>query len=225
MPIELITGAIGFFLSLFVFSYLIGDNPLFRFALYLFVGASSGYAAVVICYEVLLPKLQALPLEDPIQLLIGIIPFFLGTTLLAKLTPRISWVGSPAAAILVGVGAATALAGALGGTLVPQVQFSMNIMDFRDSNGASAALFKLVEGSVMLAGTILTLIYFQFGARRREDGTVKRNFLIEIFAWMGQIFIAISLGSLFSGVYMAALTAMIDRLSVLIDFVKPFLGA
>ena len=34
-------------LTLMVFSYLIGDNPLFRIAVYLFIGVSSGYAATV----------------------------------------------------------------------------------------------------------------------------------------------------------------------------------
>ena len=57
MPIELISGAIGFLLTLLIFSYLIGDNPLFRSAVYIFIGVSSGYAAVVVWHNVLLPKL------------------------------------------------------------------------------------------------------------------------------------------------------------------------
>ena len=60
MPIELISGIIGLIFTLLIFSYLIGDNPLFRMAVYIFIGAASGYAAVVICYSVLLPKLRLL---------------------------------------------------------------------------------------------------------------------------------------------------------------------
>lgn len=224
MPIDVITAFIGFFLTLIIFSYLIGDNPLFRIAVHLFVGVSSGYAATVICYSVLLPRLTTLSLGDPVQLVIGLVPFFLGATLLTKLTPRISWIGSFALAILVGVGAATAIGGALIGTLIPQAQAAMDALNFRSAGSSSEAVFKLFDGVVMLTGTVLTLAYFQFSAKRAPDGTVKRNPILELLAWGGRVFIAITFGVLFAGVYMAALTAMIERLSSLINFVKSFLG-
>jgi hypothetical protein len=72
----------------------------------------------------------------------------------------------------------------------------------------------------MMIGTILTLAYFQFGAKRAADGSVKRNPILESLAWLGRIFIAVTFGVLFGGVYIAALTAMIERLSSMINFVK-----
>ena len=217
MPIELISGIIGFIFTLLIFSYLIGDNPLFRMAVYIFIGAASGYAAVVICYSVLLPKLRLLSIDDPAQLIMGIIPFLLGATLLAKLTPRMSWLGSFAMALLVGVGAATALSGAVIGTLIPQSRSAMDAF-------VSPTFLQLIEGIVMLLGTALTLIYFQFSARRAPDGAVKRNVILEVLAWGGRVFIAITFGVLFAGVYMAALTAMLERLSSMVNFVKSSLG-
>lgn len=217
MPIDLITGAIGFLLTVMVFSYLIGDNPLFRIAVYLFIGVASGYAAAVIVTNVLFAKFQALPLSDPVQLAIGLIPFLFAATLLAKLSPRLSWLGNFAMAVLVGVGAATALGGALAGTLIPQAEAAMDALSPR-------SLLELVEGGVMLVGTVATLAYFQFGAKRAADGSVKRNAILEALAWLGRIVIAVTLGVLFVGVYMAALTAMIERLSSLINFVRSLLG-
>ena len=76
----------------------------------------------------------------------------------------------------------------------------------------------------MLTGTILTLAYFQFSAKRTSDGSIKRNPIFEMLAWLGRIFVAITFGVLFAGVYMAALTAMIERLSSMIIFVKSLLG-
>ncbi len=71
----------------------------------------------------------------------------------------------------------------------------------------------------MLVGTVFTLAAFHFSAGRAADGTPKRQPLIEAAAWVGRIFIAITLGALFAGVYMAALTAMIERLHfIIIDF-------
>ena len=216
MSIELISAVVGFLLTLMIFSYLIGDNPLFRFAIYLFIGVSSGYAATVIVYYVLLPKLYQLPTN-----VLLFVPLILGATLLAKLSPRISWIGNFAMAMLVGVGAAAALGGALLGTLIPQAQASVDAFDLQSS--ASPAL-KFIEGIVMLGGTVLTLAAFQFGAKRALDGTPKRNIILEWVAWFGRLFIAITFGVLFAGVYMAALTAMIERLSSVINFIRQLFG-
>ena len=218
MSIELISGAISLLLTLLIFSYLIGDNFLFRSAVYIFIGVSSGYAAVVVWHSVLMPKLfQPLASANPNKLVFLVIPLVLSISLLAKLSPRISWLGSFAMALLVGVGAATALSGAVIGTLIPQSRAAMNVF-------VAPSFFNVIEGVVMLTGTALTLIYFQFSAKRAPDGSIKRNILVEVLAWGGRVFIAITFGVLFAGVYMAALTAMLERLSAIIHFVKSLLG-
>jgi hypothetical protein len=123
MPIELISALVGLILTLMVFSYLIGDNPLFRIAVYLFIGVASGYAATIVWHYVLVPKLfQSLTAFNPLS----IVPFVFGISLLAKLSPRISWIGNFAMAVLVGVGAAAAVGGALIGTLLPQAQAAID---------------------------------------------------------------------------------------------------
>lgn len=218
MPlIEFVSAIVGFVLTLMVFSYLIGDTPLFRIAVYLFIGVASGYAAAVIVNDVLLTRLQSLPLGDPALLVIGLIPFLLAITLLAKLFPRVAWLGNFAMAVLVGVGAATALAGALTGTLIPQAEAAVDAVDPRSLTG-------LAGGGVMLIGTAGTLAYFHFGAKRAADGTVKRNAAVEALAWVGRLFIAVTLGVVFAGVYTAALTALIERLNSLMLFIKSILG-
>ncbi len=223
MPIEIISTLIGLVFTLFVFSYLLGDNPLFRITLYLFVGVSSGYAAAVIVHSVLLPRLNLLQTDDFNQLLLAIIPLVFSLLLLAKFLPRFSWIGNFAMAVLVGVGAAAAIGGAVIGTLLPQAQASVNA--FGPSVSAnSSVLGRLFTGAVMLVGTVFTLASFQFSARRAPDGTVKRNSVFEGAAWLGRIFIAITLGALFAGVYMAALTAMIERLSSIINFLRTLIG-
>ncbi|MCI0552710.1 MAG: hypothetical protein L0287_17300 [Anaerolineae bacterium] len=220
MPLELISALVGLILTLMIFSYLIGDSPLFRVAVYIFIGVASGYAAIVVCYQVLLPKLSLLPLNEPATMMFGLIPFFLGVTLLTKTIPRISWIGNFAMAVLVGVGAAAAVGGALLGTLIPQARAAMEAFDFSSAASGADAFLGLVEGIVMLAGTTFTLASFHFSASRAPDGTAKRNRILEIIAWVGRIFIAITFGVLFAGVYMSALTAMIERLSSIINFFR-----
>ena len=221
MPIELISALVGLILTVMVFSYLIGDNLFFRIAVYLFIGVASGYAAVIVWHFVIIPKLiQPFLAFDPL----AIVAFVLAVSLLAKLFPGISWVGSFAMALLVGVGAAAALGGALVGTLLPQAQAAVDGFDLRAAGGGLNALMQLVQGGVMLLGTVFTLASFHFSAGRAADGAPKRNRILEGVAWVGRIFIAITFGVLFAGVYMSALTAMIERLSFIINSIRGMAG-
>lgn len=224
MSIEIISVLVGFLLTLMVFSYLIGDNPLFRIAVYLFIGVSSGYAATVVVHYVLLPRLGLFQSNDLNQLILAMIPLLFGVTLLAKLSPRISWIGNFAMAVLVGVGAAVAIGGALIGTLMPQLGAAINTFDVSSVGSGLGVASKLLQGVVMLGGTVFTLASFHFSAVRAADGTPKRNPIIEGIAWVGRLFIAITLGVLFAGVYMSALTAMIERLSFAINFIRQLAG-
>ena len=225
MSIELISAAIGLVLTLLIFSYLIKDNALFRIAVYVFIGVASGYAAAVIVYDVFIPRINnLLQANEAFSLILAAIPLLLGATLFAKFFARTAWIGNFAMALLVGVGAATAIGGALLGSLVPQFQASIGAFDVRSAGSGLGIASKLLEGSVMLVGTVLTLAAFHFSAGRTADGTPKRFPLIEGIAWFGRIFIAITLGALFAGVYMASLTAMIERLSSIINFIRQLIG-
>jgi hypothetical protein len=228
MPaIEIISASIGLILTLIVFSYLLKDNPLFRLAIYLFVGVSSGYAATVIVYDVLLPRLDVLQgliaTNEIDQLILAAIPLVLAVSLLAKLFPRMSRIGNFAMAVLVGVGAAAAVGGAVIGTLIPQSQAAINGFDPGSAGDLGARMLRLVQGSVMLVVTVFTLASFHFSSARQPDGTPKPNRLIAGAAWVGRFFIAVTLGVLFAGVYVAALTAMIERWSFVINFIRQLL--
>jgi hypothetical protein len=225
MSMEVVSALVGLILTLMVFSYLIGDSPLFRFAIYLFIGVSSGYAAAVVLRSVFLPKFGLLQTNDFNRIVLEVmIPLLISATLLAKLSPRISSFGNIAMAVLVGVGAAAAVGGALIGTLLPQAQAAMNAFDLNSSGGNPNPLLRLFEGGVMLTGTVLTLASFHFTMGRAADGTPKRYPILDGIAWIGRIFIAITLGVLFAGVYMAALTALIERLSSIINFIRSSIG-
>ena len=221
MSVEVISALVGFTLTVMVFSYLIGDNPLFRIAVYLFVGVASGYAATVVWHYVLVPRLfQSLTAFNPL----AIIPLVLGISLLTKFSPRISWIGSFAMAVLVGVGAAAAVGGALIGTLLPQAQATMDGLDVLSAGGGLEIASRLLEGVIVLGGTVFTLASFHFSASRAADGTPRQNRILEGVIWVGRIFIAITFGVLFAGVYMSALTALIERLSFVIDFLRQLIG-
>lgn len=218
MEANLIWTLVGFFLTLLVFSYVFGDNPLFRVATYTLVGIAAGYLSVMVFYYVLVPRLLVPLLNgSPEEKLLALVPLVLGLLMVAKLFPRVSGLGNVSMAYLVGVGVAVMIGGAVLGTIISQVNASINLFDMNAAtvNGIGP-LTSLGGGIIVVLGTISTLVYFQFGGVKKDSPSGKRSLLVEIIAWAGKIFIAISLGAVFAGVYMAALTALADRLDFLI---------
>ncbi|MFZ1041044.1 MAG: hypothetical protein WCA79_02180 [Anaerolineales bacterium] len=212
MSPDLIEGFIAFLLTLFIFSYLIGDNPLFRIAVYIFVGVSAGYVASVAWRQVIWPDLFLPLITGPFaQKTLLAIPLILSALLLTRVSPRLTQLGMPTMALLVGVSAAVAVGGAVTGTLFPQIGATINMFDTHSATSAAQLAGMLINGAWILAGVTTTLVYFHFGARTTSDGSVRRFGLIELIAFVGSIFLAITLGVLFAGVYSAALTALIDR--------------
>jgi hypothetical protein len=211
----------GFIFTVLILSYLLGDNPLFRVGIYLFIGISVGYVLSVTWHQVIWPQLIQPMISGAvfrdIQQAFLIFPLLGSVLLLVKIFPRLSGLGQLPTALLVGVGAAVAVGGAILGTLIPQVEATVNAFDLRIAR--TNAFFALFNGVLVLIGILGTLAYFQFGARKREDGTVRRNALIEALTWIGRIYIAISFGVLFAGVYLAALTAFISRVDSINDLI------
>lgn len=222
LPPDLIPAGISFLVTVLILSYLFGDNPLFRATVYVFVGAATGYVAAVAWNEVINPSLvqpiwTGAIFADPKQVAL-IIPLLGSALLLFKVSPRLSHLGQLPIAYLVGVGAAVTIGGAVMGTLLPQISATFTGFDLSSgANGADTA-FKLLNGIVVLVGVVGTLIYSHFGATQKADGTVQRNILVNIMSWVGRVYIAVTFGVLFAGVYMAALTALIERMDSIRGF-------
>src|SRR5512140_2984912 len=119
---DVIAGIVAFLFTLMILSYLVGDNPLFRVAIYVFVGVSAGYVAVVAWWQVLWPDLFVPMISGaPTQRALLLVPFVLTGLLLMKGWPSLSRLGMPAMGLLVGAGAAAAVGGAVLGTILPQL--------------------------------------------------------------------------------------------------------
>lgn len=217
MSADLVASAVAFLLTVMILSYLVGDNPAFRIAVHVLVGVAAGYVAAVAWWQVLVPDL-ILPLitGTPETRALLAVPLLLSGMLLMKGWPPLSRLGTPALGMLVGAAAAAAIGGAIQGTLFPQIVATLEAVD-SDQVGS---LEGIINGVLVLLGVITSLTYFHFSARVTSDGSVRRLGAIEFLAGIGAVFLAITLGVLFAGVYSSALTALIERL----HFVGLFLG-
>jgi uncharacterized protein involved in cysteine biosynthesis len=111
------------------------------------------------------------------------------------------------------------------GTLIPQVSASINLLDLQTNQGIDATLgLRIVNGIIILVGTIATLAYFQFGRGSKSAEKPQIQIWIEGLGQIGQVFIAITFGFLFAGIFSAALTALIGRVLFSVEFVRSILG-
>ncbi len=216
--LDLIWILFSFILTIMVFSYFLGDHAAFRFVMALFIGVSAGYFTVVLFFQVIISRL-IVPIAAGAQL--SLIPLVLSGMLLTKLSPRFSRIGNIPMAYLVGAGAAIAIGGSVLGTLFGQVKGAIN--QFTPITGNSIFV-AYIEGAFFLLGTLTTLAYFHFHAKTTGKSGEKRTIIIAIFAWIGRIFIAITLGAVFAGVLTAAATALIERSDFLLQTIKGFIG-
>src|SRR5262245_21402912 len=178
----------GFVLTLMVFSYLLGDNFLYRIAVYALVGLAAGYIAIITVESVILPYLRGTILTGDISRAFpGMLPLLLGVLLLVKTSSRLGRLGNLAIAFIIGVGAAVALVGAITGTLLPIA-----------TSTASSVRGNLLEGVILVVGVVCSLLYFQYLARRNPDGTTERRPLGVLFSTVGQGFIVVTLGALYA---------------------------
>jgi len=214
MSADLIWTIVAFVLTLMIFSYILGDNLMFRIATYLFVGVSAGYTATMLLYQVILPRLFWPALQG--GLLMVLVPLILSVFLIAKLFPRFSSLGNIPMGYVVGVAAAVVIGGAVLGTLFGQGQASINMFSLSAPIASPQGMVQVLGAIFILIGTICTLAYFNFGAVARPNQPPHRTPVVELLARIGQIFIAITLGALFAGIFAASITALIERL----DFIK-----
>ncbi len=222
---DLVGALLGFVFTILVFTYLLGDNFLFRVTIYIFIGVAAAFVAAVALYNVILYQVLFPLVQSPLSSLRLVPPLVLGVWLLvSKSSTRLVRWGNPVMAFLVGAGAATAIGGAVMGTLFPQVGATMNLFDWFNAPSSETNLLPfLAKGAFILVGVLTTLIYFHFGTHTATDQPSQRPAWIEALAQAGQFFIAIALGMLFAGVYASALTALIERLRFLVDFIRQLL--
>lgn len=194
----------GFVLTLFIYSYLLGDNALYRIAVHIMVGVTAGYAAVVALQEIFIPLFQQLAanLTAPANAL-WVIPLALALLLLLTWVRPVAWMADGAVGALVGVGAAVGLVGVITGTLLPQI---LNEPAEDPILGLLAAIF-----------TVCALLYFQFTGPATTEGDLVQPGWRRAVNGVGQGVLMVTFGALFAGAINTSLILFIDRLATYLN--------
>jgi hypothetical protein len=202
---------VAFVLTLMVYSYLLGDNPLYRLAEHLFIGSAVAYALVISYHSIIKPRLISPLADDLTENWPLLIPLALGLLLLTKIKASLAWLGNVSIAFLFGVGSAVAIGGALFGSLLPQVKAT--VVSLNPAHYPERAWEHIIDGLIVVLGTISVLLYFLF-----HIGGFKRGF-VKTFAWLGRLIIMIAFGAIFANTVMSRITLLIGRFRFLLEVI------
>jgi hypothetical protein len=208
-PAQLIGIWVAALLTLAVLSYILGENPAYRLAQHLFVGVSAGYAAALAWNHVLAPRLVRLaqaPGEAwPVALFV-----LLGLMLLARGWRPLAGLAGIPLGLLVGTGAALALAGVLTGTLVPQVAASFVSIGPASYGGGVWGWALALDAAFLLVCTLAVLAAFQY---RRAEGGLRGLYSrgVHSLGRFGRLIMMVTFGAILAGSALSFFTVLQSR--------------
>jgi hypothetical protein len=193
-------------LTLAIFSYLYKDNPIYKFAEYLFVGIGAGYWFCVEWHNVLVPNLFQKLLKGEVLL---IAPLVLGLLLFTRFFGKTAWLSRWAMGLMVGTFSGLAVIGFLQSELMAQLQANLLSVN-------TGAIGTNVNNAILIGGLVASLVYFFFSSEHKGavGGTAR----------VGIWFLMISFGASYGFTVMARISLLIGRLMFLIQDLPKSLG-
>ncbi|MDP7008556.1 MAG: hypothetical protein QGI78_03190 [Phycisphaerales bacterium] len=213
---------IGLWLSaiftLFILSFLVGDNPAYKFAEAMVVGTSAGYFLVIGIWDVFVPNLLAklfpalvqswsLPGMDasaPSQWLY-IVPAILIVMLLWQLMPSGGWISRWPIAFFIGITAGYRMIGYVEADLVAQIKAGIVPLWITGEGGFE--FWPTFNACLLTIATLSAMIYFFFSIEHK--GFVGRT------ARVGIWFLMITFGATFGYTVMGRIALLAQRLEFL----------
>ena len=110
--------------------------------------------------------------------------------------------------------------GAITGTLFPQILGTINSVDPSAYAVTTSRWDQAINGFIIVLGTVTTLIYFHYSTQDTPGQNEKRLPIIEQISNIGKVFLAITFGALYAGVFMSALAALVERVASFWDFLN-----
>jgi len=175
-------------LTVAAYSFLYKENRFYRTAEHIYVGAGAGYALVMGYTNVLSKAWEPLTQQGNLVMLI---PLLLGVLLFARFTHQAKWVSRIPMSLVVGMGAAIALRGAVVAQFIRQVSATMVPLNS-------------VNNFILVFGVITVLSYFFF--------TFSKSRLVQTSAVCGRWMIMLTFGAAFDNAVMGRISLFIGVL-------------
>ena len=208
-------------LTLAIFSFLAGDNVVYKLAEAIFLGVSAGYVMVAGFYDGIVGKLLAgltpdlmrrtllpgLPADQQTNWL-NIVPLILGIMLLWRLSPKGGWISRWPIALFIGITAGFRMLAYFEADFVGQIQNTIVPLLVFAADG-SFDLVQSIKNILMVTGVLSTLTYFFF--------SVEHVGIVHRVSRLGIWFLMITFGVGFGMTVMGRIALLAARLEFLFD--------
>jgi hypothetical protein len=207
-------------LTLFIFSFLYKDNPLFKLAENLYVGVSVGYT-IVKTYDTVILHLIWKPIVENQEWTL-LIPVSIGLLMLTRYVPKAAWLSRYAFAFIVGVGAGLAIPRTVSSFILKQIEDTVRPLLMLVPGDSATFSWNLLNPAssinviIVLIGVSSVLFYFFFSVEHSGPG--------KAVARTGVLFLMIAFGAAFGYTVMARMSLLIGRLTDLIEYSDPSYG-
>ena len=213
IPTQALIGAwVAVGLTLFIFSFLYKDNPLFKLGEHLYVGISVGYSVVVVWFTVFVRLVWQEIAKDNYE---PLIPVVIGLLIWTRFIPKIAWLSRLAFAFVVGFGSGVAIPRTISSYILKQIEDTVNPLVTMTAGGISFNLDLAnpqsgINTIVLLVGVVSVLFYFFFSVEHSGAGYVA--------ARTGVYFLMIGFGAAFGYTVMSRMSLLIGRFGDLKTF-------
>ncbi|MBT8485420.1 MAG: hypothetical protein KJO43_07560 [Phycisphaerae bacterium] len=206
--------------TLFIFSFLIKDNPFYKIAEACVVGVSAAYWMVIGFWTTIVPNLigklspdlvrsWALPGlgEEQRPELIYIVPTILGVMLLWRLSPKGGWISRWPMAFIIGVFCGLRLVTFIHADFLSQIR--NGIVPLWVETGGSFDFWESLRNVFLIVGVLSSLVYFFFSIEHR--GVVGKT------ARLGIWFLMVTFGAAFGYTVMGRIALLAIRIEFIFD--------
>ena len=204
--------------TLFILSFLVGDNPAYKFAEAMVVGTSAAYVMVIGLWDVFVPNLWGKLMPDTVQSLflpgmdvsagtqwLYIVPALLIIMLLFQLAPSGGWISRWPIAFFIGITAGYRMIGYVEADLVAQIKAGIVPLWVTGENGFE--LWPTFNAFLLTIATLTAMVYFFF--------SIEHKGLVGKAARIGIWFLMITFGASFGYTVMGRIALLAARLEFL----------
>jgi hypothetical protein len=205
--------------TLFILSFLVGDNPAYKFAEAMVVGTSAGYVMVIGLWDVFVPNLLAKLAPAMVQnwalpgmdasvgpQLLYIIPAILIVMLLMQLMPVGGWLSRWPIAFFIGITAGYRMIGYVEADLVAQIKAAI-VPLYQTGADGTFAIWDTMNACILTIATLSAMVYFFF--------SIEHKGLVGKTARIGIWFLMITFGASFGYTVMGRIALLAQRLEFL----------
>lgn len=191
--------AAGF--TLFLYSFLYKDNPLFKFGEHVYVGIAAAYVFGQVWFQVLFGDLiRPVFMDDSGSTLHLLPPTVLGLLMLTRFSRTYAWLSKYAFAFFVGLGAGFTIPRYISSYVLGQIEPSLAPLSWSAEG---------VDLFIVLVGVITVLVYFFF--------SVEHKGVVGGASKVGIWFLMVAFGASFGYTIMARLSLLIGRITFLLQ--------